>query len=405
MKWAWAMGSEDIVLPENVGLPFGGKGQNWFILQTHYYNPKLDAGVNDSSGVRVYFTTELRPEEAGMLELNAGTGPWQRDNIPAGKLDYTLQPFVLPSTCTASYWAAPITILGAAHHMHLTGFKMEINVVREGRNLGLLRNEKFYDFKHQSSEGTAIGQLLPGDEIFMNCHYDTTGVTEDVAFGELTQNEMCYAVAMYYPLQERENFGYAPQRYNATQCYTAGTGMFANSSACAQGFFDNVPIFFEFEDFQLTFDALTMCNSEWYETDILPYLPGTCPECYVTRSCTAEEVAVHGQNVVCPHKCNRIGVSVYPNISLTNPYNQGLYGCEDEGSTDYFTFMPAVELPESPNCTAVGDLSQVVELTEAPTQDVGKSGESSMGGTKSGGQTNAGSLFFGFVMVVFSYMY
>ncbi|CAK9027003.1 Tyramine beta-hydroxylase [Durusdinium trenchii] len=91
MKWPWAVGSEPIVFPAEAGMPMG-EGKKWFALQMHYYNPSLDTGVMDSSGVRVTFANTLRTHDAATFRFNGGTGDNQRDPIPAGQSEYTLSP-------------------------------------------------------------------------------------------------------------------------------------------------------------------------------------------------------------------------------------------------------------------------------------------------------------------------
>jgi hypothetical protein len=38
-------------------------------LQVHYDNPQRIAGLRDNSGVRIYYTTQLRQNDAGVLQL------------------------------------------------------------------------------------------------------------------------------------------------------------------------------------------------------------------------------------------------------------------------------------------------------------------------------------------------
>lgn len=64
----WAPGSGDLYLPDDIGFFFGNAsgGYTSLGLNTHYDNPNGDAGNIDSSGVRVYYTDELRPIEMGV---------------------------------------------------------------------------------------------------------------------------------------------------------------------------------------------------------------------------------------------------------------------------------------------------------------------------------------------------
>lgn len=365
MKVAWAVGGEDVVLPEDVGLPFGEDGQRVFLLQTHYYNPSLHENINDSSGFRAYFTKDLRAQEAGIMQVNGGTSPSMRPPIPAGQSAYDLATFVYPSRCTADNWAEPINILGVAHHMHMMGTKMTIDVERDGQALGRLRNEMHYDFNHQSLVESPIKQLLPGDQLIMNCRYDTTGQDEDVSFGDFTQQEMCYSVMLYYPKQRDDSVGYLSLDFigfNSTQCYTPASGIFAqfDLSECTQKFTESIPSFLNLEITRLgateDFGAVEMCNSDFYEEDIMRTYPGLCPDCYKSKNCTDVEVVTYGQLAVCPYYCTRVaGVSVYPNVSDTVEFNQGVYGCNVEDSTNGVVFFEAEEPKPQPVCKRIGN--------------------------------------------------
>ena len=67
----WAVGSDGVTFPHDVGIPIG-EGKRWLVLQSHYYNPHMDEGVYDSSGLRAYLAKELRPIDAGIMSFAAG---------------------------------------------------------------------------------------------------------------------------------------------------------------------------------------------------------------------------------------------------------------------------------------------------------------------------------------------
>eukprot|EP00438_Fugacium_kawagutii_P031193 Skav234753 [mRNA] locus=scaffold14:894654:903966:- [translate_table: standard] len=119
----------------------------------HYYNPSLDTGVQDSSGVRVTFASTLRTYDAGTFRFNGGTGDDQRDPIPPGQSHYTLQ-------------KSP-----------------------DGEHVGDLRREKRYDFNHQSLEPASVSKLKKGDELILSCTYDTSSRTAATTFGDFTHAE------------------------------------------------------------------------------------------------------------------------------------------------------------------------------------------------------------------------
>ncbi|CAK0826643.1 unnamed protein product [Prorocentrum cordatum] len=151
MKWPWAVGSDDVVFPENVVMPFG-ENVLWMALQVHYCNPLLDAG------------------------------------------------------CT-NIWDVPsINVLGVVYHGHLVGKSFNIDVASsvDGSYRGTLRREKRYDFNHQSLEPRLLKTISRRDELTFTCKYDTSSRTELTAFGELTQNGTCWSAFTYYPAQAKE---------------------------------------------------------------------------------------------------------------------------------------------------------------------------------------------------------
>jgi len=201
MKWPWAVGSEPIVFPAEAGMPMG-EGKKWFALQMHYYNPSLDTGVMDSSGVRVTFANTLRTHDAATFRFNGGTGDNQRDPIPAGQSEYTLSPkATVPASCTNTWNVEEINVLGVVYHAHLVGKNLNIDVMRGDQLVGKLRREKLYDFNHQSLEPASVSKIKRGDQLVLSCTYDTSTRTGPTTFGDFTQTEMCWSAFMYYPAQ------------------------------------------------------------------------------------------------------------------------------------------------------------------------------------------------------------
>lgn len=371
IKFAWAVGGQDIALPPDVGVPFG-EGDNWLVLQMHYYNPSLDENIVDRSGVRVYMSPTLRDQDAGFLELNGGTDPSMRGNLPPGLPNIALNPFVIPgnSDCTGQ-WNDTLNVLGAFHHMHLVGSHMRIDVERNGTFVGTVRQEHHYDFNHQSFEESSVKILLPGDQINMYCSYDTSSRTLETAFGDLSQQEMCYGLIFYYPRQpQRESFGYfeLPEEI-VPVCQTAGFGPFSQVSLCAQVWATNMPAFYQIEDSEGSFSAADYCNGQAGSADIQPSAPFICPEeCHSFQNCTDFETATHAQNIHCPDLCNEFGLSTYPDLG--RPYDESNIGlwCEsndnggdnDDGDEeDYFEgFIRRPNIAIRPDCEPRGDLSK-----------------------------------------------
>ena len=47
------------------------------MMEMHYDNPELVSGVQDDSGVTIYYTDVLRPVEMATLEIGASVDPSQ----------------------------------------------------------------------------------------------------------------------------------------------------------------------------------------------------------------------------------------------------------------------------------------------------------------------------------------
>ena len=70
------MGGWGEVLPEHAGMPIGEEygGATYFLLETHYDNPGLEAGILDSSGMRFHYTDVLRRYDTGILLVGSDAG-------------------------------------------------------------------------------------------------------------------------------------------------------------------------------------------------------------------------------------------------------------------------------------------------------------------------------------------
>jgi Copper type II ascorbate-dependent monooxygenase, C-terminal domain len=59
-------------------------------------------------------------------------------------------------------------------------------------------------------------ELQPGDEIRVDCTYQTIGVNTTTYYGEGTSDEMCYGFITYYPAND--NFTYCGQWRTVNEC-------------------------------------------------------------------------------------------------------------------------------------------------------------------------------------------
>lgn len=101
--FVWAPGSADIALPDDVGFRFGNASGGFLSVdvEMHYNNPDEEEGVLDDSGVRVYYTEEMRPMDMGVIQL--GDPFIELENLPVseGRSSYSFQ---CPGSCSEQYF-------------------------------------------------------------------------------------------------------------------------------------------------------------------------------------------------------------------------------------------------------------------------------------------------------------
>jgi hypothetical protein len=180
-QWLYAsgVGTEELVLPEGVGL-FVPAGQQ-MLLNLHLYNIQ-DSTLTGNSGV------EIR-------ELAAADVVHEAEVFMPGPVLFTLNDGTptISSTCTIQ---AAQTVFALFPHMHKRGvhFKNEITTGGETKVIW----DEAYEFENQPfallPESMA---LAPGDKIKTTCSYVVQGGPVD--FGDSSDDEMCFSIMMRYP--------------------------------------------------------------------------------------------------------------------------------------------------------------------------------------------------------------
>jgi hypothetical protein len=188
----WAPGGGNWVMPRDVGLELPSPSES-LILQVHYWNAAGHTDALDASGVAFCTTDTPRTHEAGVFTL--GKAPF---SIPPRASGYEVS-----GTCPS--WATrlltqPVQVLGSFPHMHQYGTRFETSVRRaNGSTESLVRIDRwnFEDQRFYAHEPQFT--VMPGDEITTTCTYDNP-TASPVAFGERTEDEMCFNFALIYPI-------------------------------------------------------------------------------------------------------------------------------------------------------------------------------------------------------------
>lgn len=360
---AWAIGADPPIYPENVGFPIG-EGAKWLVMQMHYFNPNLDKDVYDSSGVKLHYTTDLRPIDAGLMSFTSAAVTGQQPPLPGGMKDVTTDTMFVEPDCTNT-WDQDLNVLSVFHHSHFMGLKQEIVVEREGVNMGPMRTEYRYDYNHQGTlePMNALRTLKRGDRMAATCHFDTSEVSSDlvVEIGEESDKEMCFQGVFYYPKQQAGT-GFSYGNVDDASTYSMADPAWCSSpptieafgSQCAEQLYTNVTGFYRRFLTEVLgydgpdFDMPTFCNGGEDYDPIKNFLP-ICPDdgCQETGTCSDELIGGWAYGV-CEYNCGTLGLSLYPDESKTELFNSITYGCPS------FFNAPTLAKPEA--CKARGSL-------------------------------------------------
>ncbi|XP_060771592.1 DBH-like monooxygenase protein 2 homolog [Neoarius graeffei] len=202
----WGVGGGAFEFPEVAGLPVGGDGNGSFYrLEVHYNNQKKTAGIVDNSGLRFYYTAQLRQFDAAVLQTGLqvllGTG-------------YAIPPhagaFLTYGMCNTSHFSQVLAqppqdlqVFAVILHTHLAGRKVRVGQFRDGEQIDFLALSEHYNFEFQ--QVTNLGKtktVKPGDQLVVECTYDTYNRTGLTWGGLGTNDEMCLAFLYYYPAME-----------------------------------------------------------------------------------------------------------------------------------------------------------------------------------------------------------
>ncbi|XP_051954256.1 DBH-like monooxygenase protein 2 homolog [Xyrauchen texanus] len=197
----WGVGGGAFEFPEVAGLPIGANAIDFFYrLEVHYNNPSTTAGRVDNSGLRFYYTSELRQHDAAVLMTGLGVYPGYaippnaKSFLTYGLCDTAYIPRVLSET------PQDLQVFSVMLHTHLAGRKVRVGQFRQGKQIDLLAADENYDFEFQEVVNLGKTKTVKlGDKLLVECTYNTESRTTPTWGGLSTLNEMCLAFLYYYP--------------------------------------------------------------------------------------------------------------------------------------------------------------------------------------------------------------
>ncbi|XP_077020640.1 DBH-like monooxygenase protein 2 [Tamandua tetradactyla] len=197
----WAVGGTSYQFPDDVGISIGTPlDPQWIRLEIHYSNFYNHPGIYDSSGIRMYYSPKLRKYDMGVLQLGFFT-------FPIHFIPPRAESFMSYGLCKTDKFEetnrAPVPdihVYGYLLHTHLAGRALQAVQYRNGTQLQIICKDDAYDFNLQETRDLPYRvEIKPGDDLLVECHYQTLDRDSLTFGGPSTINEMCLIFLFYYP--------------------------------------------------------------------------------------------------------------------------------------------------------------------------------------------------------------
>ncbi|HET8935012.1 MAG TPA: hypothetical protein VFN67_16300 [Polyangiales bacterium] len=179
----WAPGAGGDVLPPDVGL-YMPKGPASLGLDMHYFNLNSNQPKQDQSGVELCITRKFRPKTAAIYGLRGNA------TVPAMQRAEN----AMPCTVTAT---TDVHFLGITPHMHQLGVHAHLDLKRGSEPMNVIYDGP-YNFEEQRLKPLNDILVKTADVLTTTCTYQND-TARDVAWGDSTQDEMCFNWMRYYP--------------------------------------------------------------------------------------------------------------------------------------------------------------------------------------------------------------
>ncbi|WP_394845240.1 peptidylglycine alpha-amidating monooxygenase [Pendulispora brunnea] len=184
MLYAWAPGGQNMVMPPEAGFP--QEGTTHYVVQIHYNNVGSLENQTDTSGFDVCTTDQLRQNDADVMAFGATNFSIPRQSN-----------YDITCSMTVPLLYPKMHAIFAMPHMHKLGTALVNTLYPAGKSPVDMGTQLTWDFNNQLWY-PIDATLKPGDVVKTRCAW-TNPTQQPVLFGENTENEMCYAFAVYYP--------------------------------------------------------------------------------------------------------------------------------------------------------------------------------------------------------------
>ncbi|CAL8068114.1 unnamed protein product [Orchesella dallaii] len=200
--FAWGVGGRALFLPNHVGIPMSESNQEFFMLQVHYdnSNKKIPSEITVSIALNIYYTNNLRENDAGIILVGSAVPsstslvipPYSRNHIILGHCSKECTKKMLNS--------GGIKVFAAFGHTHVAGREVRLRHFRNSKELSWIGADSNYNFAFQQMRLLKTERRIePGDHLVQTCVYDSTGRNGTVVTGGYsTREEMCLMHLYYY---------------------------------------------------------------------------------------------------------------------------------------------------------------------------------------------------------------
>ncbi|CAF0824212.1 unnamed protein product [Didymodactylos carnosus] len=201
---AWALGAANFSYPKEAGGTIGGKHQSkYVVLEVHFNNPDLKAGIIDHSGIRIYYTRELRKNDAAIMEVGLEYNP--KNSIPPHLAAFRLSGYCLGPCTNVGLPEEGITVFASQLHTHLTGVQVFTRIIRKDGTIEILNIDRHYSPHFQEIRILQKPiKIYKGDTILHTCIFNTRERKKMTFGGFSIHDEMCVNYMHYYPKADLE---------------------------------------------------------------------------------------------------------------------------------------------------------------------------------------------------------
>lgn len=93
-----------------------------------------------------------------------------------------------------------MNVVSVVLHSHLAGRRLSLKHIRRGQELPRIVQDNQFDFDYQQAHTLEQEvNVLPGDELVVECVYDTSDRSRPTLGGYAASQEMCLAFIVHYP--------------------------------------------------------------------------------------------------------------------------------------------------------------------------------------------------------------